>query len=523
MSTFLPQNRTSFYTRVVIPKGLRIHFEGRREVWRSLGTKDREEAQYRAIQFEASGRRLFRYLAQQGGRMDTQQVEALVSRWLVDTLEDDEAWRETYGPITDERASAPLFIQGNIDDAKEALASNDFGSVRDEVINLLKSGGLPIPDHTSASWGRFCRRFLRAKVEFSKIQLGRWNGEYHDNHREAQSLSHTLKAERDKPEVASLPFSVVFKKYLLANPRPARTNDPLEAEFMRFIETIGGDRPIASITRADCVAYKESLQVVRKLSLMTCIKHLSNLETLFKWAGNHDHLPEGKLSPARGLAPSKRQAKKQSVQRRPFTTEELLMVLGSKEFLQQRTKAPEQYWIVLLLLFEGCRREEAAQLYLKDLSESDEGIQTIKIRDEEPDQTLKNAISRRTIPLHSGLVKLGFLKYVEAIKKAGHKRLFPQLTRKGKNGYADPAGKWFGRLVTKVGLADPRLVLHSLRRGFITALHSAGVPGNIAQVITGHAEGSVHEQYVHRELISMKTLQEGLERVQYPEVVKRLL
>ena len=34
--------------------------------------------------------------------------------------------------------------------------------------------------------------------------------------------------------------------------------------------------------------------------------------------------------------------------------------------------------------------------------------------------------------------------------------------------------KWFSRLVTKVGLTDPVLVLYSLRHGGISKLHGAG-------------------------------------------------
>ncbi len=49
-----------------------------------------------------------------------------------------------------------------------------------------------------------------------------------------------------------------------------------------------------------------------------------------------------------------------------------------------------------------------------------------------------------------------------------------------------------------------------------------GVP-NIAEVITGNAEGPAHEKYVHRDRISMKTLQRALERIQFSEVVGLLM
>jgi integrase len=86
------------------------------------------------------------------------------------------------------------------------------------------------------------------------------------------------------------------------------------------------------------------------------------------------------------------------------------------------------------------------------------------------------------------------MQYLESIKQAGHTRLFPQLKSKRNNGY----GKWFGRLVSSLGLTDPRLVIHSLRHGGISKLHSAGVPVNIAETLTGHTAGNVHKQYVHK-------------------------
>lgn len=519
LATFARNNRRSVYTRITIPRRLRVYFEGRREVWRSFGTVDKGEATYRSLQFKASGQRLFRNLTQHGRHMTKNQIETLVSRWLAEALDEAEDDRAIGGPVSD---SALEEVQDGLsaafDGAHEALLAGDHRKVAEEADQLLQAAGLPALDHSGADFARLCRRLLRAKIEFLRVESDRWEGEYRDDHFRSQPVG--LAAEPVETP-ASLPFMVVLDKYLLANPRPPRTADPLKAEFDRFLEAIGGDRPIGSITRADCVAYKEGLQGARKLTLVTCIKHLSNLETLFKWSITHDYLPDGLQSPARGLAPSKRQAKKHATQRRPFTDEELLKVFGSKEFRRQRIDRPERYWVVLLLLFECCRREEAGQLYLKDLIET-EGIPCIYITDEEKDQTLKNEGSRRKVPLHTSLITLGFMQYVFSIKKAGHVRLFPQLARKGNNGYADPVGKWFGRMVTDFGLTDPRLVIHSLRHGGITKLHSAGVPVNIVETLVGHSAGNVHESYVHKDLLSMKTLRDGLERLEYDEVLKKL-
>lgn len=101
--------------------------------------------------------------------------------------------------------------------------------------------------------------------------------------------------------------------------------------------------------------------------------------------------------------------------------------------------------------------------------------------------------------------------------------MFPGL-EKGANGFSDAVGKYFSRLVTKVGLVDPALVMHSLRHGGITKLHASGCPGDIAEMLVGHSAQNVHGRvYVHRDQIPLKTLSEGLERLRYDQVVKVLL
>jgi hypothetical protein len=94
---------------------------------------------------------------------------------------------------------------------------------------------------------------------------------------------------------------------------------------------IGGNRSVSAITKADCRAYKDELMQIRKLHLVTVIKHLSSLSSVFRWCERQGYIPEG-TNPVKGLAPAKKQAKKLAAPRRPFTTEELLKVFGSPAF-----------------------------------------------------------------------------------------------------------------------------------------------------------------------------------------------
>jgi len=113
------------------------------------------------------------------------------------------------------------------------------------------------------------------------------------------------------------------------------------------------------------------------------------------------------------------------------------------------------------------------------------------------------------------------MDYVQRIKKAGHARLFPQ-EKKHMNGFSDATGKRFSRLATKAGLTDPALVLHSLRHEGISKLHGARCQHSAVEMIAGHSAGNVHEQYIHKDILPLSLLWDGLEKLRYEEVVRMM-
>ena len=520
-TTFFHPTRKTFYQRGRIPKNIRQHFKGRVEVWRSLRTADQEEADVRSLQLDARTKQLFFTLNREGRRMTQAQIDALVDRWLESELDYAEDCRALAGPVSDADRESQLDGLGIMhESAYAALRGNDYRKIEKDADDLLTAAGISL-DRQGAEYGRLCRRLLQARIEYTKIEANRWTADepYHRPNKNGSMAQHVMASAPAQVKASPL-FSVIADKYLAENQRNSRTEKPLRAEWKKFVEVIGGDRPIAEITKADGRTYKEHLLTVRNLGLHTVSKHLSSLTALLRWAEAQGYMPEGQ-NPFKGLAPNKKQVRKEMNKRRPFTDEELLTVLGSKEFLTQRTKNPSRWWIVLGCLFSAAGREEIAQLVVADI-QTEDGIPFIRINDDEKlDQHLKNEGSRRRVPVHSSLIQLGFLDYVNTIKQAGHVRLFPDLV-KGHNGYADPVGKWWGRLMTTCGLTDPELAFHGLRHTGLTRLHSNGCPADIAEMLAGHAAGNVHGVYVHRNQIALKTLREGLEKLRYDQVVDAL-
>jgi len=101
-----------------------------------------------------------------------------------------------------------------------------------------------------------------------------------------------------------------------------------------------------------------------------------------------------------------------------------------------RVRQPHRYWIPLIGLYQGMRLNEICQLYCDDIIIED-GIDCIRITDnmdrkqrlssDSNLKSVKNAQSRRTIPIHPTLINLGFLDFVATRRKLKYKRIWENL------------------------------------------------------------------------------------------------
>jgi hypothetical protein len=90
---------------------------------------------------------------------------------------------------------------------------------------------------------------------------------------------------------------------------------------------------------------------------------------------------------------------------------------------------------------------------------------------------------------------LGFVSYVEALQKAGHTRLFPDLKSSTFDKLTKEASRLANRYIDRVGFTDPRLVFHSLRHTFKDLARDAGLQDSIIDQICGHAPTSTGGKY----------------------------
>lgn len=190
--------------------------------------------------------------------------------------------------------------------------------------------------------------------------------------------------------------------------------------------------------------------------------------------------------------------------RRAFTDDELRLVFNPTTLGRSTQSSPYMFWLPLIGAHTGMRINEIAQLLLSDLVMLD-GVHCFNVTDspdpdEEPEEaarakTVKTEAGKRIVPIHAQLVKLGLLAYADALRSAGHSRLFPDLVG-GRDGPGQPASKQFGRYCDRIKLTDAELVFHSFRHGAVSRMRSAKVAKELRMVVVGHgAAEDTHDDY----------------------------
>lgn len=132
------------------------------------------------------------------------------------------------------------------------------------------------------------------------------------------------------------------------------------------------------------------------------------------------------------------------------------------------------------------------------------------------DAVVKNETSRRMIPLHDLVLDLGFEDYVDALRKAGRTKLFPDLRPNKFDKLCQAASRVANRLIDRVVADDPRIAFHSLRHNFKDLARDVPIEKYIVEQIMGHAGVSTGDKYGIG--TRLKTLKRELDRVTFEMV-----
>ena len=248
----------------------------------------------------------------------------------------------------------------------------------------------------------------------------------------------------------------------------------------------------------------ESGSTYKTVTAVTVNNRLRKLSAFMNWCKTNGYIQDNPLTGLKMMTGSAKEA------RLSFEQHDLTTLLDLDALKAEARKHPWRYWIPLLGRYTGARLEELCQLRTDDFVEQ-QGILCIRIDDSSEGQNLKNASSRRMLPIHPSLIELGLLRYVESAKATGAHRLFPDLEPvRGKLGHAP--SKWFGRYKAKRGIDDSKKTFHSFRHTLIDDLRDAGVQDSLIKRIVGHEDSSVTFG-VYGSRTPLKAMQEALEHI----------
>jgi integrase len=423
---------------------------------------------------------------------------------------------------------------------QEALALGDITVVEDHVSLLLSDFQISL-DRKSASYRELATLALQTYVRALQAIGKRNAGEPVETPKFTESFTSS--------PVAGGTLRDAFEGWNKERSRPGGTVHEYNRAVEMFIQR-HGDLPVAAIKKSHARQYREALQDVPQRRTGALLK--ASLPELSEWGRKHPEAP--KVSPgtinkqlgavqavavwasANGVIPedtawsdpfAKMRVPGEQSERTSFASPDLKLLFAAPVFTNHEYpeggRGPAAFWLPLLALFTGARQAELAGLTAADVQEEPETSTPLFYITSQASRgkRLKTKASQRVIPVHAQLVKLGFLKYVEAVRRQhGEKAfLFPLIApAQGRAGVA-AWSKWFGRYLRAQGVTDTAKVFHSFRHGFKDALRQGKVNQEIHDALTGHAQAStVSGGYGAKEMLArfgVEVLRAAVAKVAY--------
>ena len=267
------------------------------------------------------------------------------------------------------------------------------------------------------------------------------------------------------------------------------------------------------------------------LSINTSNKHWQN------FARMHEHLRSvvpglAELSVAKFITP---QTKNEREARDAYTKDQGEAIFSLPPWtgcadLNDRLKVGKEiihdalFFILLLVWYTGARREEICKLKLDDIfDKEDHGIPYIFIRPTDTGR-IKCKSSKRKIPIHDELIRLGFVKYVEALRAEGETLLFPEMypSSRTKRKIGDVFYKiWWIYIRPLVPDLLPGQAMHAARHTVSDALKQSGIDLEHRNDYLGHSQKGLGEgASTYSEPTALQRMKEMVEKI--PKVTGHL-
>jgi integrase len=277
----------------------------------------------------------------------------------------------------------------------------------------------------------------------------------------------------------------------------SRNKFSVTTTFAEMIAT--GDNPISAKT------FKDTTSLVSQFLL---------------WAENEGYTIEQNLS--RIFKISSKKSNPKAFPRVTFNDDQLIALFESDKYLKGQFKRSSEYWAPLIALYSGARLGEILQLLCEDVRK-EENVWVFDIN-EIDDKQVKTIKSNRLVPIHTTLLNLGFIKFVEH-RKHTNSKLFPEEPRNidGKfNNFSKRYGT-YRRKCDVIRKPGTRLDYHSFRHNVRTKLVDEDVQELLIDDICGHITQTASigkKKYTHTQQVQLRM--KIIEKITFPIDVSKI-
>jgi integrase len=498
-----------YYIRRAVPEELR-EVIGKAEYKKSLGTKDPSEAKKKFPAALHESEAAFARARNSRDAVDVltdTQIKEVGDAWAAHCLGEDEELR--LDGLTDReyakrQETFDIVLPALKQELARAVVNEDTAW---EFNDFLKSHGYNLPTNTM-DYRRVHLGMLRAWVRALELQQQRHKGEPIETPIAPEIGPRRLVAGGPSDPAK---LSGAFDGWKAERQPSDKAWSEWSLARRRFVET-NGDVALASLTKAHIRKFKDVL-LKMGLSPASIKKQLGAVRTVLGWAMENG-LVEHNVAAGVGV----RDARVQREARLPYADADLRTIFSSAVYTDgQRAEAgggEAAYWLPLMALYLGARLEELGQALVSDVVKVG-GVLCLDINDQSEGKSVKTASSRRTVPIHPELLRLGFERYVATLDKRG--RLFPDLRQDQFGKWTGNFSKWWGRWARGLGVTDRRKVFHSFRHSFKAACRRGGIQEETHDLLTGHQGAGVGRSYGRAEYSPelVKTLAKAMRKIEY--------
>lgn len=478
-----------YYFRMSIPADLRPFMGGKREIKVSLGLKDRDAAKLIIPDHTKAAHKLLDQARRDKAAADKPAPTPSLPRSPAQLRRDREQWE---------------WEQEQTDLLEQALSDQDSEIEALEPIMDAMAEGRSI-DASPADILRAGQLLVQHEREMAAIEQGRLVGRMLGRAPITQNQAVDCDGDKSAGKCKGVYLDTDIVDGWAAERKPSPRGKDAYWRDAKLFNSMIGRKSVEQITKADVMTYKRMLIADPKRSQINVRDRLAYLRTLLEWAAQEDIVP---VNVARDV---KMAVSERGEKRKDFSIDDLNALFSGPVYTaDKRSKAgygEAAYWMPLIALFMGARREEIGQLRVNDVkrvayidaAEQRQEAWCIDITDRGDDDALpnqiKNEASRRLVPLHPKLIEMGFVDYVAKLPdQAG--RVFPALQPIGIGmKLTDKWGQWFSRYKRACGIEDKAKVFHSFRHTWKTHAVDAGMPERVCRQFQGHEGKDAADKY----------------------------